>query len=138
LFTYGAICYAFTPLEWVSSRGKEIHEAQKKKVAEHADEYPPAIRAQYDIMLERFDRLSPGIEIFTYPGFASYPSMFIQACMSARCSKPTFIIFSDPPEEGRKYFTIQGGMNHQWSRGTIVRAHFFALPVLYLIRVDVL
>ncbi|THH20334.1 hypothetical protein EW146_g1022 [Bondarzewia mesenterica] len=98
LYTFGHLGFVFSPLEWFSSRGKELHEAQKKKVQENRDKYPPGLRDQYDIMVGRLDNLAPSCELMPFCGFSSFPN---------------------PPAEGKKYFSYYLSMNHQWSRGSI-------------------
>lgn len=97
-FTKAHLGFVFAPLEWLSPRAKEIHDAQKKKVAENRDKYPVWLREQYDIMVERLDSLGPGCELLPFAGFSSFPN---------------------PPLDGKKYFSYYLSMNHQWSRGSI-------------------
>lgn len=98
LHTYTPHGYIFAPLETLSSRGEEIHDAQRAKVKANAEKYPPGVRAQYEVMSQRLDRRSPGCEIMFYSALSSFPN---------------------PPEDGKKYFSYHTSMNHQWSRGNI-------------------
>ncbi|ETW75677.1 choline dehydrogenase 3 [Heterobasidion irregulare TC 32-1] len=96
-FTTAHLGFVFAPLEWLSPRGKALHDAHKEKYAAKRDAYPVGLREQYDIMVGRLDGLAPGCELLPFAGFSSFPN---------------------PPAEGKKYFSYYLSMNHQWSRGS--------------------
>ncbi|TFK47573.1 alcohol oxidase [Heliocybe sulcata] len=98
LFTMGMVGFCFVPLQMLSKRADEIHKAAKEKIRKNLDKYPVGLQEQYNIQLERLDRLSPGCEMIHFPGFLSRPN---------------------PPKEGKKYITVLSLMNHWFSRGTI-------------------
>ncbi|EIM79352.1 GMC oxidoreductase [Stereum hirsutum FP-91666 SS1] len=122
LFTYGSLGYTFAPLTWLSPRAREIHEAQISRVNEFTatpsrsgekSRLTEGLKAQFEIMKERLgpERLGPGCEMMHAAMFRSFPN---------------------PPEPGKKYFSYNSCMHHQWSRGSIHIASTdpFASPVI--------
>jgi hypothetical protein len=91
--------YTFASLDQLSLKAGEIHTAAQTKLMQDALEYPPGLRDQYKLMLERIARGSPGLELMSFPGFASRPN---------------------PPKPGKKYLSVLAALNHPFSRGTIV------------------
>ncbi|KIM67333.1 GMC oxidoreductase [Scleroderma citrinum Foug A] len=99
-FTLGISGLAFVPLQVISDRGDDIINAARKKFEERAT-YPPGLKEQYELQLNRMERTenrAAHCEVILYPGFLSHPN---------------------PPEQGKKYFTICLGTNHPFSRGSI-------------------
>jgi hypothetical protein len=62
------------PLEALSPRGKEIHDAVREKIMKNADSYPPGLLEQYKIQLRRIEEQAPASELISIPGFMSYPN----------------------------------------------------------------
>ncbi|TFK48618.1 alcohol oxidase [Heliocybe sulcata] len=98
LYTLGMVGFTFVPLQMLSKRADEIHEAAKEKIENNASKYSPQLREQYKIQLERLEKGAPGCEFISFPGFLSRPN---------------------PPKPGKRYLTILALMNHFFSRGTI-------------------
>ncbi|KAJ7581523.1 hypothetical protein C8J56DRAFT_960284 [Mycena floridula] len=104
LFTLGITATAFVPLSTVSSRAKEILEsgvsAAKAKIS--SGEYSLAAAASLETHIDRLapESLSPPLEleIVTMPGFLSGPN---------------------PPNPGKRNYTIGMFHNKSLSRGTI-------------------
>ncbi|KIJ61494.1 GMC oxidoreductase [Hydnomerulius pinastri MD-312] len=96
-FTLGITGFAFTRLEAISSpdRAKEILALAKQY--ENNSKYSEGLQAQYNIQAARLKDAAP-CEIILYPGFFGFPN---------------------PPQPGKKYFTIMAALNHNFSRGTI-------------------
>jgi hypothetical protein len=91
--------FAFVPLQALSTRGDEIHDAIRNKIEQNASTYPPGLLEQYKIQLDRLSSGSPGCELISFPGFLSFPN---------------------PPTPNTKYITMLFALNHNFSRGTIV------------------
>ena len=121
-FTTAHLGFVFAPLEWLSPRGKALHDAHKEKYAAKRDAYPIGLREQYDIMVGRLDGLAPGCELLPFAGFSSFPSACSRrVVLFAVCNGGlTRVLVADPPAEGKKYFSYYLSMNHQWSRGSTV------------------
>ncbi|KAF8804980.1 FAD-linked reductase [Phlegmacium glaucopus] len=77
-----------------------IYQRAEEKISknEKAGVYPPGLIEQYRIHLERLKTGSPGYELIFCLPFMSTPN---------------------PPEPGKKYFSILAGPNHAFSRGSM-------------------
>ena len=100
-FTKAHLGFVFAPFEWLSPRAKEIHDAQKKKVAENRDKYPVWLREQYDIMVERLDKLGPGCELLPFAGFSSFPSAWNLTLSEKRSDRLIILLWQIPHWTGR-------------------------------------
>ncbi|KDQ55740.1 GMC oxidoreductase [Jaapia argillacea MUCL 33604] len=98
LFTLGLVGFAFMPLSMLSDKADEINNAAKQKMLANASKYPPGLKEQYDVQLDRLERGAPGCEIISFPAAISKPNLTVP---------------------GKKYITIIAAMNHCFSRGTI-------------------
>jgi len=98
LHTLGVVGFAFNPLRKITARADQIIATAKEKILRNADKYPPGLLEQYKIQLERLEKDAPLCEIISLPGFLSGPN---------------------PPEPGKKYISLFGGLNQAFSRGTI-------------------
>ncbi|KAF8804963.1 alcohol oxidase [Phlegmacium glaucopus] len=100
LFALGVTHFVFQPLDALTSDAKAIYQRAEEKISknEKAGVYPPGLIEQYRIHLERLKTGSPGYELIFVPAFMSAPN---------------------PPEPGKKYFSILAGLNHAFSRGSI-------------------
>ncbi|KAF8817256.1 alcohol oxidase [Phlegmacium glaucopus] len=100
LFALGVTHFAFQPLDAFTSRAKAIYQRTEEKISknEKAGVYPPGLIDQYRIQLERLHTGAPGYELVCVPAFMSAPN---------------------PPEPGKKYFSIAAGLNHAFSRGSV-------------------
>ncbi|ETW75271.1 GMC oxidoreductase 12 [Heterobasidion irregulare TC 32-1] len=100
LFTVGNVGLAMLPLETVSPRGAELHEAYAKRLRARiaSGEFSPGLAAQYERQLEFWEKKDGDLEVISFPSFLSGPN---------------------PPEPGKSYLSIIAAVNHQFSRGTI-------------------
>ncbi|THU92828.1 alcohol oxidase [Dendrothele bispora CBS 962.96] len=102
VYNMGIITFAYVPPSIVAGRdlARSMYESQKKKFEAEKNGYKnPGLREQYEIMLERLEgEQTGGCEIIGFNGFLSAPN---------------------PPEPGKKYFSIFPAMNHYFSRGTV-------------------
>ncbi|KZT32740.1 alcohol oxidase [Sistotremastrum suecicum HHB10207 ss-3] len=96
LFTSGISGFTFQPLTTYTPRAQDLYDELSTKITENMDKYPPGLREQYDIQLERLEKGAPAFELISFPGFFSYPN---------------------PPEAGKKYVTMLFASNHMFSRG---------------------
>ena len=99
---------AFTPLKNIlpESRVKTLIDEQRKKIEARAHTLPPGLKEQYDIQLEVLESgQGADIEVAHVPGYI-------------------FPLGTDEP--GKSYMAIVPAMNHNFSRGFIVRlSHAF-------------
>jgi hypothetical protein len=76
LFAAGITGFGFVPLSLLSPRAEELRKEITERVHANADKYPPGLKEQYDIMLDRLARGAPAIEIMPSPGCHASPSSF--------------------------------------------------------------
>ncbi|KAK7685312.1 hypothetical protein QCA50_011675 [Cerrena zonata] len=98
IFTMGLTNATFVPLETLSARAKDIIQSTKDFILGKLDSYPPALREQYLMQLNRLEKGDPSLEIVTFPGLST---------------------FYNPPTFDKRYITIAVGLNHPFSRGFI-------------------
>ncbi|KZS98842.1 GMC oxidoreductase [Sistotremastrum niveocremeum HHB9708] len=96
LFTSGISGFTFQPLTTYTPRAQNLYDELSAKINENQDSYPPGLKEQYEIQLERLEKGAPAFELISFPGFFSYPN---------------------PPEAGKKYVTMLFASNHMFSRG---------------------
>lgn len=118
MFTAGVVGFAFTELHRLSKRAEAIYEQAKARVEAHKDSYRPGLLEQYEIQLERV-KSGVGCELISFPKLLSGPSEFLLSSFLSLWL--THLSLEDPPEQGKKYYTIATAINHCFSRGTIVR-----------------
>ncbi|PBK94871.1 alcohol oxidase [Armillaria gallica] len=96
----GVVNLTFAPLHSVSPRAAELIDNEKRVIEENikARNYHPGLVDQYRLMLERLDRKEPGWEFLGIPVYLSS---------------------LQPPEPGKKYYSILPISNYAFSRGTI-------------------
>ena len=102
---------AFTPLKNIlpGSRVKALIDEQRRKIEEQAHTLPPGLKEQYDIQLEVLESgRGADIEIAHVPGYI-------------------FPLGTDEP--GKSYMAIVPAMNHNFSRGFIVRFRVHTLEL---------
>ena len=94
---------AFAPLNFVlpQRRVKVLVAEQRKKIEERAGSLPPGLKEQYDLQLDLLES-GQGADI----EFAHIPGHLIPL---------------KKPEPGKAYMTVGPVMNHNFSRGTVVR-----------------
>jgi hypothetical protein len=105
------------PLDALSPRAKEIHGDMADKIEKNADSYPPGLLEQYKIQLRRIEQQSPGCEMISFPGFLSFPNPPKPVRVSSEMHSLSFLT----PEQNTKYITMLFALNHNFSRGSIVR-----------------
>ena len=82
---------------------------QRKKIEERAGSLPPGLKEQYDIQLEVLESgKGADIEIAHVPGY---------------------IFPIGNPVPGKSYMAMVAAMNHNFSRGSVVRRKIFVLYV---------
>ena len=64
------------PLETVSPRGAELHEAYAKRLRTRiaSGEFSPGLAAQYERQLEFWEKKDGDLEVISFPSFLSGPS----------------------------------------------------------------
>jgi len=92
------IGFAFVPVNDISPNASRIISDAKELYKKKMETSQPWLKDQYATHLNRLERGGPGCEFISFPGLMSQPN---------------------PPQPGKRYFTLVVGMNHQWSRGTI-------------------
>jgi hypothetical protein len=65
---------SFVPLDLLSPRAATIREQMTERVRANADKYPPGLKEQYDIQIERLERGAPACELMASSGCNSGPS----------------------------------------------------------------
>lgn len=75
VFTMGVTGFTFVPLQSLSPRANEIHQAAEEQISKNSQNYPPGRLDQYKVQLERLARQAPSCELIAFPGCMSHPSM---------------------------------------------------------------
>ncbi|KAF9439552.1 GMC oxidoreductase [Macrolepiota fuliginosa MF-IS2] len=96
----GLTLFVFAPLHTFSDKAEEIVADARKNIEAGiaSGKYPQNIVDQYKIVLEAFEKKVPWCETIGFPGFLSFPN---------------------PPQPGKKYYTIAAALNQLFSRGSI-------------------
>lgn len=112
---------AFTPVENVTSKVDALYRKAKDYIASlDKNTIAPGLLEQYDIQLERLrsgsPKSGPGCEFIITPGLIVAPGKCLNMCYES------FLIqhLLGPMPPGKKYLGVAPGLNHQFSRGTIV------------------
>ena len=116
LYQLGIGCMAFAPLKTLLTepRVKSLIAEQRKKIEERAGSLPPGLKEQYDIQLEVLESgEGADIEIAHVPGY---------------------IFPVGTSEPGKSYMAMVAAMNHNFSRGSVVRfeVSILLVPASYL------
>ncbi|KIK69071.1 hypothetical protein GYMLUDRAFT_91470 [Collybiopsis luxurians FD-317 M1] len=96
----GVVQIAFAPLKTITSEAEAMYAAEENKIRQDIEEgkYPPGLAEQYEIQLQRARKGALDCELISLTGVFSGPKT---------------------PRPGKKYYTILGFPNHNFSRGTI-------------------
>ena len=114
---------AFVPLEEVSDKAHDIYEKAKSYVAEVLKEKSdlPGLEEQLTIQLERLrpgkGQTGPGCEFIMSPGMPFAPG---KTSKSLSCFYYLLMFELGPTPPGKKYICVAGGLNHLFSRGSMV------------------
>ncbi|KAA1477085.1 GMC oxidoreductase [Dentipellis sp. KUC8613] len=100
LLLLAPISFFMVPLDTITPAAASLIAAQEARFhAEvEAGRVSPGLQRQYEIQLRKLKAGAGSLELIGSPAFGSRPN---------------------PPEKGKKYATMHGGINHPWSRGTI-------------------
>ncbi|KAJ4483816.1 hypothetical protein J3R30DRAFT_3837937 [Lentinula aciculospora] len=100
IYTTGIVNMANFPLRKITLDAEAIYDAEKCRIQQDIQEgnYPPGLAEQYEIQLQYHQNDALDCEIVSLSGCLSGPN---------------------PPRQGKKYYTIIGFLNHNFSRGTI-------------------
>ncbi|KAF8828716.1 hypothetical protein HHX47_DHR3000393 [Lentinula edodes] len=100
IYMTGIVNMASFPLKKIASDAEALYDAEKIRIHQDIKEgrYPPGLAEQYELQLQYHQRNALDCEFVSLSGSLSGPN---------------------PPRPGKKYYTIIGFLNHNFSRGTI-------------------
>ncbi|KAJ3855235.1 GMC oxidoreductase-domain-containing protein, partial [Lentinula lateritia] len=100
IYMTGIINMANFPLKEIASDAEALYDAEKLRIHQDIKEgrYPPGLAEQYELQLQYHQHNALDCEFVSLSGSLSGPN---------------------PPRPGKKYYTIIGFLNHNFSRGTI-------------------
>lgn len=115
--------FAFLSVEECSSRAEEIYKQAKKTIDEQdKNSILPGLLDQYQLQLDRLrpgeGPAGPGCELIMSPGIAAAARKCLIFASTAQ--KSDDVNCTEPLPSGKKYVSICAGLNHTFSRGTIV------------------
>lgn len=122
----GLTTFAFLPLSEISDRGTALLAQQEKKVDNLVNdgyfESRPGLLEQYEAQLEAYRREDlPDCEFIYGPMYFGSVGKKCDVLIAVHWrSHPSHL---GAPEKGRTYGSIVTGLNHPYSRGSIVRAN---------------
>ncbi|KAA1477083.1 GMC oxidoreductase [Dentipellis sp. KUC8613] len=100
LLLLAPITFCVLPLETLTPAAASIIAAQETRFQNELEsgKLSPGLKRQYEIQMRNLKAGAGGLELAAAPAFVSRPN---------------------PPEKGKKYVSMHGGIYHPWSRGTI-------------------
>ncbi|KAJ3814755.1 hypothetical protein F5876DRAFT_62084 [Lentinula aff. lateritia] len=100
IYMTGIVNMANFPLKEIASDAEALYDAEKLRIHQDIKEgrYPPGLAEQYELQLQYHQHNALDCEFVSLSGSLSGPN---------------------PPRPGKKYYTIIGFLNHNFSRGTI-------------------
>ncbi|KAJ3735624.1 GMC oxidoreductase-domain-containing protein, partial [Lentinula guzmanii] len=100
IYMTGIVNMASFPLQRITSEAKALYDAEKSRICRDIQEgkYPPGLAEQYEIQLQYNQNDALDCELVSLSGSLSGPNL---------------------PRPGKKYYTIIGFLNHNFSRGSV-------------------